>query len=405
MTRVCSSDNRWLPAFFLLALGGCSSSDDQTDAGMSPVATAGTSATGAAGSATGVAGATSGTTGAAGAATGAAGSRSGAAGRSAGASGSTSGAAGAAGTASGAAGAAGASGGAAGAAGAVAGAGGTTAAGAGGASGAPAPSGMRMPASARMLPIVMESGGAEPWFNVYRPMDLAAIGEPLPVIVWANGGCFRSDFTWAPLFNRWAAGGFIVLALTESPTEGALVQTTVEHQGQLIDWAFARNDESAGPYAGKIDKERVIAAGNSCGGITALGLAAEDERVAAVFVLSGSSNIGSPNRRVVDAITQPVGFVVGGSEDIAGANATGDYEAFGMGVPAMIVSRSSGDHMTVSTDTMILLKVAEIALNWMDLAVYGTKEALDALKSPTVCAMCPAGEWTLKSKNIETLVK
>ena len=123
----------------------------------------------------------------------------------------------------------------------------------------------------------------------------------------------------------------------------------------------------------------------------------------AVFVLSGSSAVGSANLSVIDAITVPVGYVVGGSEDIAGANATSDYDALADGIPAMIVSRSSGDHVTVSTDTMILPQVAEIALNWMDLALYGTAEAAGALTSDTVCSGCQAGVWTLKAKNLEKL--
>jgi cephalosporin-C deacetylase-like acetyl esterase len=35
-----------------------------------------------------------------------------------------------------------------------------------------------------------------------------------------------------------------------------------------------------------IDQDAIVAAGNSCGGIVALGLAAADERMDAVFVLS-----------------------------------------------------------------------------------------------------------------------
>jgi predicted dienelactone hydrolase len=265
------------------------------------------------------------------------------------------------------------------------------------AAGAPAE---RPPASSLSLETMMESPNVEPWFNIYRPTDLDATGAPLPVIVWANGGCYRSDFTWAPLYERWAAAGFFVLALTEGP-EGALVQSTVEDQRGLIDWAIEQ--AAAGPYAGKLDLDRIVAAGNSCGGITALGLASDDDRVAAVFVLSGSSAFFGANAMVIGGITVPVGYVVGGGEDIASANATADYEALADGIPAMIVSRSSGDHMTVSTDTMILPQVAEIAVYWMDLALYRTRAAAESLMSPTVCAGCDQGVWTRKSKHLDSL--
>ena len=59
--------------------------------------------------------------------------------------------------------------------------------------------------------------------------------------------------------------------------------------------------------------------------------------------------------------------------------------------------------MTVSTDETVLPQVAEIALNWIDLAVFGTKAAADALTSPNVCASCEPGMWKLKSKNLEKL--
>jgi predicted dienelactone hydrolase len=254
-----------------------------------------------------------------------------------------------------------------------------------------------------MLATMMERPNVAPWFHVYRPMDLSATGEPLPVIVWANGGCFRSDFTWAPLFERWAAGGFVVLALTDGP-DGPLAASSVEDHGALVDWALAEASKAGSPFADKLDTGRIVAAGNSCGGVTALGVAAKDERVAAVFVLSGSSALAATDTSVMSAIEAPVGYVVGNEdEDIASPNAFADYEAMADGVPAMIVSRASGDHITVSTDTAVLADVAEIALNWMDLALYGTHEAGDALTSPTVCASCDSGIWTLTSKHLETL--
>ena len=375
-------------SFAMLALVACS--NEGSDEKDLPITTAGTDGAGV-----GAAGATvAGTTAAGAMAAGGGGIGSGLAGTSA------------AGTSAAGTSAAGTS--AAGASAAGTSAAGTSAAGAGSAADAGMPDAgepamARPAASTLMLPTMMEKPNVEPWFKIYRPTDLNATGQPLPVIVWANGGCFRSDFTWEPLFRRWAAGGFVVLALTEHPQDGPLVQTSIADQRKLIDWTLAEAQKAGGTYAGKLDTTKVIAAGNSCGGITALGLAAEDPRAAAVFVLSGSSAFAGANTQVISKIKVPVGYVVGGSEDIAGANATADYNAFAADLPAMIVSRNMGDHMTVSTDTMILPQVANIALDWMDLALYGTKTAAETLKSPTVCTGCPMGTWTLKSKNLEKL--
>lgn len=267
--------------------------------------------------------------------------------------------------------------------------------------------GTRPPAATLNFPVTEEFPKLDPGFKIHRPTDLTVTGEKLPVVVWANGGCFRSSFTWKPLYQRWAAAGFVVLALDAKPGDfwGELGTASKEDQGKLIDWILKQNETQGSPYFGRIDTKRVVAAGNSCGGVTSLQLAARDPRVAAVFVLSGSSAVGAVDQNAMKAIKVPVGYIVGGKEDIAGANATGDYAALTAGVPALIVRRSTGDHITVSTTPEILAEEAKMSLDWLDLALYGTPSALATLRSPTVCTGCQAGIWSIESKNLETLTR
>lgn len=44
---------------------------------------------------------------------------------------------------------------------------------------------------------------------------------------------------------------------------------------------------ASSPYKDKLDIDKISAGGNSCGGITSLGLASMDPRVKSIFVLSG----------------------------------------------------------------------------------------------------------------------
>jgi hypothetical protein len=115
--------------------------------------------------------------------------------------------------------------------------------------------------------------------------------------------------------------------------------------------------------------------------------------------------MGSPNKTVINGIKVPVGYVIGGTEDIARANAEADYQAFAAGLPAMLVKRSSGDHLTISNDAKVMVDAADISVNWLDLTLFGLQGALDALKTPTVCAGCQSGLWMVTSKNLEALVK
>ena len=147
---------------------------------------------------------------------------------------------------------------------------------------------------------------------------------------------------------------------------------------------------------GHLDLDRVVAAGNSCGGITSIALAGSDPRVAAVFVLSGSGSFpGAPPEQVEEAVgdlSVPVAYVVGGPEDIARANAGLDYDAFPEGLPAYIASRAEGDHPTVSiTEAILVDEVAGIGINWFDLALFGSQPAMDALlRGPRAPRVPPA---------------
>lgn len=268
-----------------------------------------------------------------------------------------------------------------------------------GAAGGGAPTSARPLSSTLKLATMMEKKAVAPFFNIWRPADLTKVEGKLPIVAWNNGACSRNDAVFKPLFDKWASGGYFVLSLTSG---GGSSSTTIADQKALIDWVVAEAGMASSPYKDKLDIDKIIAGGNSCGGITSLGLASEDPRVKSIFVLSGSSAMG---RAAVSGIKIPVAYVVGGTEDIARANAELDYEAFAAGIASMVVSRSSGDHLMISNNAMVMADAADMSINWLDLTIFGLQGALDALKSPTVCTGCMAGLWTLKSKNLETLVK
>ena len=108
---------------------------------------------------------------------------------------------------------------------------------------------------------------------------------------------------------------------------------------------------------------------------------------------------------VMAGVDVPVGFVVGSpSEDIAAGPAKNDYDLLSNDIPGMIVNRTSGDHLLVSTDPAVLPEVAEIALNWMDFSLFGSPAAAAALQSPSVCTNCSPSDWTLTHKNWDAIL-
>jgi dienelactone hydrolase len=259
-------------------------------------------------------------------------------------------------------------------------------------------------ASAAPVPTVKETNANLPGYNIYRPTDIKA-GAPLPIIAWANGGCVRSDFTWKTIFERWAGEGYFVIAVTSFPNvdPAAPGRFTVEDQAAAIDWAIKENANASSPYAKRLDVNRIVAAGNSCGGMTSLTLASRDSRVKSVYILSGSS-VG-PNATketagaVMSKVSAPVLFIVGGEEDMARKPSNLDYSLLRDGIAAMVVSRSAGDHRTVSTDPAIQSDAADIGVNWFKATLNSDKDAIKALQT-NLCAKCDSKTWSAESKNL-----
>jgi predicted dienelactone hydrolase len=251
-----------------------------------------------------------------------------------------------------------------------------------------------------------------PYFNINRPKDIdaaiAKTGGPLPVITWGNGACMRSDAMWQTFYDRWASAGWFVLSLNTVPAGASGSSSiTADDQDAMVDWVFTEVEKKGSPYAGKLDTKRVVAAGNSCGGVTALTVGSTDKRVTALFILAGSSGLGSSNATIMNGIKVPVCWIEGGTEELSRGPATSDYENLADDVPAMMVVRSSGDHIAISNDLTNHAQSAEISLNWLDLALYGTPDAYKVLTSKgPLCSGCEASLWTvLMSQNLDKLVK
>jgi hypothetical protein len=259
------------------------------------------------------------------------------------------------------------------------------------------------------VPTVIEQVSNLPGYDIIRPEHLRTRAR-LPVIVWANGGCVRFNVIWRPLLQSWAAAGYVVVAI--GTPAGADPRTappsTADDQAKAIDWAYAENHRASSPYAGHLDTRRIVAAGNSCGGITTLALASRDRRVRSVFVLSGSSVLpGAPSSeaaRIMGSIRAPVGYVIGGLQDISTAFATRDYDlAAAAGLPVMLAHRSEGDHLLVSTNVDVLTEVAQISTKWIDLSLGKRRAKRKLLHNP--CSTCPGGTWTVQAENLNRIAR
>ncbi len=116
------------------------------------------------------------------------------------------------------------------------------------------------------------------------------------MVMFSHGLGGRPD-DYATLLTRWAAAGFVVAAPTFPHTSRGADNNVLDVLNQPADVSYALDqvlalDGKAGDaLRGRLDGERVAAAGHSAGGVTTIGLftASRDERLDAGVVFAGTA--------------------------------------------------------------------------------------------------------------------
>ena len=136
------------------------------------------------------------------------------------------------------------------------------------------------------------------------------LGTRLPVLIWGEGGCSANGIAFANMLTQFASHSFMVIASGAPRGSGT---TTSKMMTEAIDWITTK--AGAGVYAA-VDPTRIAAAGQSCGGLEAYDMNANDK----VSYL-GIFNSGLlQNYTAISTIKKPVFYFLGGNSDIAYQN-------------------------------------------------------------------------------------
>lgn len=272
---------------------------------------------------------------------------------------------------------------------AVAGAG--SAAGSGGAAGASAQS--RPPLSSRYKAKHVADPSL-PKHTIYRPEDLSMVAEPMPIVVWGNGGCLGDGEQVAPVLDAAAAYGILVIA---SGDPGGTDFTEASWMLDAVTWAVAENSRAGSQYEGKLDTHAISAQGLSCGGIEAVTVSSDPRVTSTILWSSGIFSDGSLGA-TKDALTKlhgPTAWITGGPSDVAYDNAVDDYSKVPDTIPAVLAHYGDVGHgaMLEKADEM-----AGVLASWIDAAHYDMAEAKHWFVGPD-CGLCMQSPWKIESKN------
>ena len=203
-------------------------------------------------------------------------------------------------------------------------------------------------------------------YIMYYPASMEQSDEPLPVIVWANG-TMCAPALYDGLLRLLARGGYIVVASTE------LMSADGTSQRDAIDFILEKNSDPDSVFFGKVNADKIGAAGHSQGGRSAVNAAADDSRIDCVLSLAGSSYTSEAKQ-----LTQPA-FFIAGSADLMVLPALWVKPAYkNVKGPAVYASLKGAAHTRCCVDPR---EYAEYALQWFDLWLKDDASARNTFRS------------------------
>ncbi|MEV4821146.1 chlorophyllase [Micromonospora sp. NPDC049274] len=200
-----------------------------------------------------------------------------------------------------------------------------------------------------------------------------------PVVMFSHGlGGRPADY--ATLLTRWARAGFVVAAPTFPHTSTGADNNVLDVLNQPADVSYALDQVLAldtradDPLQGRLDADRVAAAGHSAGGVTTIGLFTtnRDERLDAGVVFAGTAlGVGT----AFAGTAAPQLFVHGELDEVV-EYAAGKAAYDKVPWPKAMLSLPKGDHgRTMLKDKAALRVVSDTSIEFLRWSLYGDAEA------------------------------
>ncbi|MGH8217940.1 MAG: alpha/beta hydrolase [Steroidobacteraceae bacterium] len=268
----------------------------------------------------------------------------------------------------------------------------------------------------------MDEADTLPAHTIYRPKDLAALGDrQLPVVAWGNGGCVKNGSSFRWFLSEIASYGFLVIAngpIGEDPKAlpmpmprlriPAHLPPPATHTSQLIqaiDWAIAENRRTSSPLRGRIAVDEIAVMGQSCGGVQTIE-AARDPRVKTAVVWN-SGLLPQPtamgggkimDKSDLERLHTPVAYISGDAQDIAFANANDDFARLDH-VPVFRGYERGVTHMGTYSQPNGG-EFGGVAVAWLLWQLRGDKRAGRMFTGPN-CGLCVNPRWVVHRKRID----
>lgn len=258
--------------------------------------------------------------------------------------------------------------------------------------------------------VVMDGGGSGPYkavmtddeslpgFTIYRPGDIQSASKvegALPVVLFGNGGCYRSSQPYAKFLTEIASYGYVLMAVGEwriehDPDEAKVWELDDEKStlktndakslvNTALNWLEKENQRAGSEFYQTVNTHNVAALGYSCGGVQALIMGTlGDKRIKTVvgmntgaFIDGGPLN-GMITKDDLQKLTTPIIYMLGGEKDDAAPNGRDDFKRINH-VPVVLATYPSVGHTATYQDHQGGA-FGQMARTWLDYQLKGKKQ-------------------------------
>jgi dienelactone hydrolase len=267
------------------------------------------------------------------------------------------------------------------------------------------------PAGSGPQSAIVYSDASLPTHTIYRPENLR---DRYPIVLWGNGSCVDSNFSYREFLAEVASHGFIVLAIgpyrdspaprtprPADPAEWPPFETRYSQMFDALEWISAENTRQDSQFQDKVSVDKVAVMGHSCGGLQAV-KASVDPRVTTALVLnSGMMADGDQymirhelERSILGEMHAPIAYFIGGESDIAHANAEDDWQALQkLDIAAINANMDVGHGATYHLPNGGPFAAGPLA--WLRWQLQGDAQAR-AMFEGAECGFCTDSAWSLR---------
>lgn len=202
--------------------------------------------------------------------------------------------------------------------------------------------------------------------KVYYPAAMESLQKRYPVVVWANGtGCATE--TYDGLLKRIAEGGYIVVA------DSSVMTADGKAQIDSIDYITSQNKDADSVFYGKVDSEKIGAAGHSQGGRSSVNAAQADSRIKCIASIAGASS-----RQEAEGLKTPALYLTGTADMVVASSQWCKPSYDVTAGRAVYASLKGGVHTTCMTNPD---KISGYVVSWFDAYLKNDAAAKEKFKA------------------------